>query len=223
MEVALPASSRPPRAHGLRPRLRQAGPRRRPGADLRYAQVLPARGEDKNPHERQRTTAARREEATAATMERLDPSRRRFFGGLLRWTRKYVPLREDALADVGLAWPLMRRMLLEVGRHLAAAGAIEKPDGIFWMEGGERPGAASALDAGRKDLENLSGDRPQTQGRVAGAEASPRPRRFSRRAGWFMGLDVRRWMPARLGGTGRGYHRGRRRQLRARHGRAPAS
>ena len=153
-------------------------------------------GEDKDPHERQRTSAARREEATAATMERLDPARRRFFGGLLRWTRKYVPLREDALADVGLAWPLMRRMLLELGRRLAAAGAIGKPDDVFWMEGGELRDAASALDAGRKDVENLSGAvRERKAEWRARRVATPPPVLPKGRR--FMGLDVKRWMPAR--------------------------
>ena len=35
-------------------------------------------------------------------------------------------MREDALSDVGLAWPLMRRMLLEMGHRLRDTGAIEE-------------------------------------------------------------------------------------------------
>src|SRR5829696_8716181 len=67
------------------------------------------RGEGQNPHERQRRTAARREEATHAVLERLDPARGRLIGRLLRWAQDAAPVRENALADTGLAWPVMRR------------------------------------------------------------------------------------------------------------------
>ena len=178
--------------------------------DLDFAKPVPAddpgptfdtlkfylRGEGKDPHERQREAAARREEWAAAVMERLDPARRRVFRDLLRWTQKYVPLREDALADVGLAWPLMRRMLLELGRRLVVAGAIEKPCDVFWLEGEELRGAAEALDAGRTDLEDLSGGVRERKAewlarrRVTPPPVLPEGRRF-------LGLDVRRWLPAR--------------------------
>ena len=42
------------------------------------------------------------------------------------WAQSVAPMREDALSDVGLAWPLMRRMLLEMGHRLRDTGAIEK-------------------------------------------------------------------------------------------------
>ena len=82
------------------------------------------RGEGQNPHERQRTMVRRREEATRAVLERLDPARGRLIGRLLRWAQDAAPVREDALADTGLAWPVMRRMLLELGRRLVEAGAV---------------------------------------------------------------------------------------------------
>jgi phosphohistidine swiveling domain-containing protein len=91
------------------------------------------RGEGQDPYERQRRTAARREEATAAVLKRLDPVRRAGFTRLLRWAQDIGPVREDALADVGLAWPLMRRMLLELGRRLVASGVIERPEDVFWL------------------------------------------------------------------------------------------
>jgi rifampicin phosphotransferase len=73
------------------------------------------RGEGQNPHQRQRRTAARRAEATQAVLERLDVPRRNLFSSLLKWAQDVAPVREDALADVGLAWPAeMRRMLLEL-------------------------------------------------------------------------------------------------------------
>ncbi|HEU4494359.1 MAG TPA: PEP/pyruvate-binding domain-containing protein [Rubrobacteraceae bacterium] len=178
--------------------------------DLDFAKPVPAddpaptldtlkyylRGEGKDPSERQRAAAARREEVTTATMARLDAPRRRAFRSLLRWTQRYVPLREDALADVGLAWPLMRRMLFELGRRLAAAGAIERPDDVFWLEGDELRAAAEALDAGRTELESLSGAVGERKSEWRAQRlATPPP--LLPKGVRFLGVDWQRWMPAR--------------------------
>jgi pyruvate,water dikinase len=131
-------------------------------------------------------------------MARLDAPRRKVFHDLLHWTQKYVPLREDALADVGLAWPLMRRMLFELGRRLTAAGAIEKPDDVFWLQGDELRDAAEALDASRTDLESLSGAirERKTEWR-ARRLATPPP--LLPKGVRFLGIDWQHWMPARSG------------------------
>jgi pyruvate,water dikinase len=42
--------------------------------------------------------------------------RLRIFRRLVDIAQGFAPLREDALADVGLGWPALRRMLREVGR-----------------------------------------------------------------------------------------------------------
>src|SRR5215216_2076152 len=101
------------------------------------------RGEGQNPHERQRRTAARREEATHAVLERLDAPRQNLFCRLLEWAQGVAPVREDALADLGLGWPVMRRMLLELGRRLTEAGAVEKPADVFWLRREEAEGMAT--------------------------------------------------------------------------------
>ena len=44
------------------------------------------------------------------------------FTKLLGWAQTTAPVREDALADIGLAWPQLRRMLRELGRRLVDAG-----------------------------------------------------------------------------------------------------
>src|SRR5215218_7668893 len=114
------------------------------------------RGQGQNPYERQRRMVRRREEATRAVLERLDPARRRLIGRLLRWTQDAAPVREDALADTGLAWPLMRSMLLELGRRLFEAGAVEKPADVFWLRRDELEDMASSLDAGETQLASLA-------------------------------------------------------------------
>jgi rifampicin phosphotransferase len=65
-------------------------------------------------------------------------------------------MREDALSDVGLAWPLMRRMLLELGRRLRDTGAIEEGSDVFWLGRDELHRAADYLDAGQTRLDSLA-------------------------------------------------------------------
>jgi pyruvate,water dikinase len=91
------------------------------------------RGQGTDPHERQRLLTERREELTVQMAARLGPRRRAVFFRLLRWAQETAPIREDALADVGLAWPLLRRMLLELGRRLVGSGVIASPDDVFWL------------------------------------------------------------------------------------------
>src|SRR5262249_47325455 len=75
-------------------------------------------GEARSPHERQSAAATAREQATQSLLARLKGLRLRWFTRLLRWAQRYAPLREDSLADVGLGWPLLRRILHELGRRL---------------------------------------------------------------------------------------------------------
>jgi pyruvate,water dikinase len=91
------------------------------------------RGQGTDPHERQRLSTERREDLTRIMAGRLGPRRRAAFLRLLRWAQDTAPIREDALADVGLAWPLLRRMLLELGRRLVDSGVIASPDDVFWL------------------------------------------------------------------------------------------
>ncbi|MHA7291542.1 PEP/pyruvate-binding domain-containing protein [Arthrobacter sp. MDT3-24] len=91
------------------------------------------RGQGADPHERQRLSANRREDETSRISTRLGPRRRAAFLRLLRWAQNTAPIREDALADVGLAWPLLRRMLLELGRRLVDSAVIAEPADVFWL------------------------------------------------------------------------------------------
>ena len=129
--------------------------------DLDFAKSLPAEdpaslletlkyfvsGQGRNPHERQAAAAAAREQATESRLTHLGGLRLRMFRSLLRWAQRWAPLREDSLADVGLGWPVLRRMLREVGGRMVAAGAIEAPDDVFWLKWEEAQETARALDA----------------------------------------------------------------------------
>jgi len=91
------------------------------------------RGMGTDPRVRRQKLAEQREAATAAVVERLDPVRRQLFRRLLGRAQRFAPAREDALADVGLAWPELRRLLSELGRRLVDRGVIEQPADVFWL------------------------------------------------------------------------------------------
>ncbi|MDF2050844.1 PEP/pyruvate-binding domain-containing protein [Arthrobacter sp. Cr_A7] len=112
------------------------------------------RGQGTDPHERQRLSTERREELTRQMTERLGPRRRAAFLRLLRWAQETAPIREDALADVGLAWPLLRRMLLELGTRLVASGVIPSADDVFWLRFQE---LRSAVEFGLADAATGAG------------------------------------------------------------------
>jgi pyruvate,water dikinase len=100
-------------------------------------------GQGSDPHERQRRAADERDRAAGAIRARLDPARRVAFDRLLGFAQSTGPVREDALADMGLAWPTMRRMLAELGRRLAADGVLAAPDEVYWLR---RDELVAALD-----------------------------------------------------------------------------
>jgi phosphohistidine swiveling domain-containing protein len=89
-------------------------------------------GQAGDPYERQRRLQQKRDAATVVIRRRIDPVRRGQFDWLLRKAQAIAPIREDALADVGLAWPQLRRMLAELGGRLVETGAVDRRDDVFW-------------------------------------------------------------------------------------------
>jgi pyruvate,water dikinase len=156
-------------------------------------------GPARSPHERQAAAALAREQATQAVLARLKGLRLRLFRSLVQSAQRYAPLREDALADVGLGWPLLRRMLGEVGRRMVAAGAIAERDDLFWVKCDEVEAAARALDAGQP-AEHYGGvvaARRATWERER--KVTPPVSLPSKGSFRVLGIDVSRLMPARTG------------------------
>jgi len=136
--------------------------------DLDFAKPIPAddptpllqtlrafiRGEARDPHARQQRLAGAREAATEAVHERTGALKRKIFDKTRGWAQTHTRLREDSIFDIGLAYPTLRRFLLELGRRLAEAGAVEQPDDVFWLEQAELERAVEALEQGEplKDL-----------------------------------------------------------------------
>ena len=128
--------------------------------DLDFAKAVPAddpaplletlkyflEGQGRNPYERQAETVSAREQATQSMLARLKGLRLKWFTKLLRWAQQYAPLREDALADVGLGWPLLRSILRQIGKRLVKVHAINEPGDVFWLKLDELERALTAMD-----------------------------------------------------------------------------
>lgn len=117
---------------------------------LLEALKLDLSGRGINPHERQQQLAARREEAKQSVLRRLRGPRRRLFATVLGWAQSLAPLREDGIAFVGHGYPQLRCMLKELGERIARAGALESPEGIFWLTESEIEEAIANLDRGER-------------------------------------------------------------------------
>lgn len=146
---------------------------------LDFAQPIPAdtptpvvdtlklylRGQGVNPFTRQRESAERREQATLAMRLRLKGLRLKWFTKTLASAQKYAPLREDGLAELGLAYPLIRQMLHELGRRFTQDSVIHTPEDIFWLTAEEVWSIATRLDAGLhvESLDNLIPQRKAEQ------------------------------------------------------------
>jgi len=150
-----------------------------------------------SPYERQRAAEAARERATRRMLVQLHGTRRGLFRRLVAWAQRFAPLREDALADVGLGWPVLRRMLREIGRRLVTNHVIDIPDDVFWLTQDELHQAALALDAGQP----LASYQPVIAERRAMWErdrALTPPAALPLKGGArFMGIDFTSMMPAR--------------------------
>jgi pyruvate,water dikinase len=119
------------------------------------------------------------------------------FTWTLGWAQRSAPLREDSLADVGLGWPVLRRILRETGRRMVAAGAIADCDEVFWLQWEEVEGAARLLDAGQpaEDYRRAIAQRRGTWQRER--DVTPPAALPLKGGARILGLDLSNMMPAR--------------------------
>jgi phosphohistidine swiveling domain-containing protein len=106
------------------------------------------RGDGANPHERQGSLEASRVQATETVLSRVKGLKRWAFTKTLRWAQSLAEIRETALADIGLGYPALRRILDELGRRLVDVRAIKEPDDVFWLRQEELEQAVAALERG---------------------------------------------------------------------------
>ncbi|SDC02204.1 phosphoenolpyruvate synthase [Raineyella antarctica] len=86
-----------------------------------------------DPSERQQRQAAERERLTRDLFDHLDPVRTALARRTLASAQHWAPVREDALAAMGLAWPVIRRLVREAGRRMTDAGVLAAQDDVFWL------------------------------------------------------------------------------------------
>ena len=155
-------------------------------------------GKGTNPYMRQQATSEQRKQACQSTRARLKGLRRNIFTKLMTWAQKSAPLREDGLADAGLGWPLLRKMLLELGRRMAIGGVITEAEDIFWLHEEEVDQAAAQLDQGHElsiQLQTTIRQRKatwQAQKRITPPPVLPRRSKL-------IGFDLEKWSPAQVG------------------------
>ena len=154
-------------------------------------------GQAPDPYKRRAAAEAAREQATETELKQRRGLRLRIFRNLVQRAQRYAPLREDALADAGLGWPVLRQMLHEIGRRLSEASVIDTRDDVFWLTLDELQQAATALDTGQSPAvyHAIVAERRTTW---ESEHALTPPVALPLKGGTrFLGIDFKSMMPAR--------------------------
>ena len=103
-------------------------------------------------------------------------------------------VRESALSDIGLGYPVLRRMLRELGGRLAEAGGIAASEDIFWLEAEQVRRAVDALERG-EPLRDMTEDVARRQAtHEALKQVIPPPMLPPRKK--YMGINMAEFTPA---------------------------
>jgi phosphohistidine swiveling domain-containing protein len=89
-----------------------------------------------------------RQAAEAAAFEVLGPTPRRLrsFRRLLAESQYLIPIRDEQVRELTIAWPVMRRAVMRIGEALVAQGVVATPDDVFFLT---RDEALDLLAGGR--------------------------------------------------------------------------
>jgi pyruvate,water dikinase len=152
------------------------------------------RGEGANPHERQHAAEERRVRAAETMLSRLRGLRRWAFRKTLGMAQTMAQVRENALADIGLGYPLVRQMLRELGRRFVQAGIIAHDQDIYWLEADEVKDGISALEHGASPLGLAERVAQRRTRHAALKQVTPPPMLPPRKK--YMGFDMETFTPA---------------------------
>ena len=114
------------------------------------------RGEGSNPYQRQQASEQKRIQTAEIMLNRLRGLKLWIFRKALNWGQSMAEVREDALSEIGLAYPKIRDFLGELGHRFVTAGIIEQGDDIFWLEKDEISICIANLQ-GKQVVDNLAG------------------------------------------------------------------
>ena len=150
------------------------------------------RGQGVNPHERQRASEEKRIQTAENMHNRLKGFKRWAFIKALNWGQSMAKVREDALAEIGLGYPILRAMLHELGVRFVTAGAIQQANDIYWLEKAEVEACVSKLEQGT-EIENLSAhvEERKTFNKRIGQESPPPMMPMKKK---YLGIDTKIWL-----------------------------
>ncbi|MCE7859808.1 MAG: hypothetical protein DYG86_08490 [Chloroflexi bacterium CFX2] len=150
------------------------------------------RGQGVDPHERQKASQQRRIQTSETMLKRLKGFKRWAFTKALNWGQSMAEVREDALAEIGLGYPILRAILHELGDRFVTADAIAQADDIYWLEKQELEMCVHNLKQGTL-LNSLSAhveERKSFNNRI-GQDAPPPMMPMKKK---FMGIDTKVWL-----------------------------
>jgi rifampicin phosphotransferase len=150
-----------------------------------------------DPHVRQAKAASEREQAMQTMRTQLRGIRLVTFRRLLNWAQSVAPLREDALASVGLGWPALRSMLHEIGRRLSETHATNTTDDVFWLTLDELQTAVKTLDAGQPLMHHQTNIAERRATWERKRDLTPPSALPPKEGARFLGIDFTSMMPAR--------------------------
>jgi len=150
------------------------------------------RGEGTNPHERQRASEEKRIQTSETMLKRLKGLKLWAFRKALNWGQSLAEVREDALAEIGLGYPILRAMLRELGSRFVQAGAIARAEDIYWLELDEVRQSVIRLEQAQ-GLEDLSARVEQRKAfNEQARQATPPPMIPMKKR--YMGFDTALWL-----------------------------
>ena len=115
-------------------------------------------------------------------------------------------MREDALADIGMGYPLLRQMLHILGARLVIGGALLQPGDIFWMEQEEIEQAVTWLENGTAP-ENMQAQVEQRKAFWQKAkQTAPPPMLPARKK--YLGINTTVWLAESEDNQGTGVLKG---------------
>lgn len=117
-------------------------------------------GKSTDPYERQREADALREKTISGIMGKFHLIPNRWFKKAFDWVIKCAPVRENALADMGMGHTMIRSYLNELGRRLVEHGSLEQAEDIYWLFEEEVDQCVDRLVDGEK-LPDLSDKVPE--------------------------------------------------------------
>ncbi len=158
------------------------------------------RGEGSNPYQRQEKLAEQRKEAVAVLMKCAKGLRGWAIRRAYKWAENVGQVREDSIASIGLAYPRLRRVLMELSRRFQKSGGIPAEEDIFWLMADEIGSRLKMLEES-DPLEGLH-ELIEERKNIHQAESRYQPPSQIPHSDKYMGISVDAFIPGEGGAEG---------------------